>query len=287
MNLKESTQFDERFLVAPAVLWYVVFLVLPLLLIITFSFFTHDNFQVTYTLSLDAWNEVIFGSNTLNIILDSLILAFISTVAIAILAFPAAYYMRFYMSETASLFLLLFLVIVFWTAEVIRMIGFYPILGSNGVVNYVLLNLNIVDEPVSWLLFSSISKIFGYINNYILFMIAPIFISMARIDRNLLNASETLRANPLETFRYVVWPRSLPGTVIGFIFVFVLTVGNLTVPTVLGSGNSTATSLIYSRVTTTLNFPVASAITAVLLLAMFALLFALIKLVDITQIYEF
>ena len=115
-------------------------------------------------------------------------------------------------------------------------------------------------------------------------MAAPIYISLSQIDEDLIAASKTLRGGRFATFRHIVWPLSLPGVVIGTIFVFVLSVGNFTVPQFLSGGEATITTLIYLSVNQGLNYPVASALSIALLVAIFVVVYGLTRIVDITEI---
>ena len=184
-----------------------------------------------------------------------------------------------------GIILLLFLVIPFWTSGLIRTLGWFPILGQSGAINLMLITFGVIEEPLTWILFSTFSQVLGYLQNYLVFMAAPIYIALSQIDEDLLDASETLRAGPLSTFRNVTWPLSLPGVAIGCMFTFVLSVGNLTVPQFLSSGQATATTLIYSRIGT-LNYPVASSLSIILLVVIFTFGFTLLWFVDIREIAQ-
>jgi ABC-type spermidine/putrescine transport system permease subunit I len=203
-----------------------------------------------------------------------------------VFGYPLAYFLRFYTSETGGILLLLFLVIPFWTSGVVRTLGWLPILQQAGVINQTLIAIGLIDEPLSWLLFSPVSQIFGYLQNYVVFMASPIFISLAQIDEDLLDASETLRGNRLETFRYVTLPLSLPGVAIGCMFTFVLTIGNFSVPSFLSGGQGTISTLIYDSVNSGLRYPDAAAMSMMLLLVIFLFVYALLRRVDITEIAQ-
>jgi ABC-type spermidine/putrescine transport system permease subunit I len=291
MSTQDTTSLFERIdevhlLVGPAMLWYFVFLICPLLLVAVYSFLTYSNFSVIWEFSLDAWTTGVINETVFEVFLTTLGMGLLTSFLALLFGYPMAYYMRFNMGQYTGMFVLIFLVIVFWTAEVIRMIGWYPILGTGGAINQILLWTGIIEEPLSWLLFSLFAQIVGYLQNYILFMAAPIYIALFRIDEDLLSASETLRATPVETFRYVVFPQSLPGIVIGFIFVFVMSVGDFIIPQILSGGTSTVTTIIYSNVATNLNYPTASALSIVLLTVIFLILYVPTRVVDITRIYE-
>jgi ABC-type spermidine/putrescine transport system permease subunit I len=271
-------------LVGPSVLWFVLFLVMPLLVILAYSFFTYTSFNVEYTLTLAAWMDGVFTETVFDVFVRTLTIGAFVVLLTLLFGYPLAYFLRFYMSEQGGIVLLLFLIIPFWTSGVIRTIGWIPILSNTGVINKLLLGLGVVDQPVSWLLFSPFSQVVGYLQNYVVFMAAPIYISLSQIDEDLLDASRTLRGGPLATFRHVVWPLSLPGVVIGSIFVFVLSVGNFTVPQFLSGGESTVTTLIYLSVNSGLNYPDAAALSIALLLVIFVIVYGMTRIVDITKI---
>lgn len=282
--LQQLRAREVGLLVGPTVLWFLLFLVMPLFVILAYSFFTYTSFSVEYTLTLDAWMDGVFTDTVFDVFVRTLAIgAFVVLLTLAF-GYPLAYFLRFYLSEGAGILLLLFLIIPFWTSGVIRTIGWIPILSNTGVINKLLIGAGVVDQPVSWLLFSPFSQVVGYLQNYVVFMAAPIYISLSQIDEDLVDASRTLRGGPLATFRHVIWPLSLPGVVIGSIFVFVLSVGNFTVPQFLSGGESTITTLIYLSVNSGLNYPDAAALSIALLLVIFVIVYGMTRLVDITEI---
>ena len=271
-------------LVTPSVVWFLLFLTVPLLVILAYSFFTYSNFSVEYTLTVNPWLEGVFTETVFFVFLRTLTVGAVVVALTLAFGYPLAYYLRFYMSDRGGILLLLFLIIPFWTSAVIRTIAWIPVLSNSGVINQTLLALTLVDEPVSALLFSPFSQLVGYLQNYVVFMAAPIYISLSQIDEDLIDASKTLRGGRLATFRHVVWPLSLPGVVIGSIFVFVLSVGNFTVPQFLSGGEATITTLIYLSVKQGLNYPQAAALSITLLLVILVIVYAMTRIVDITEI---
>ena len=271
-------------LVAPSVVWFLLFLVVPLLVILAYSFFTYSNFSVEYILTVDPWLEGVFTETVFFVFLRTLTIGAVVVAITLAFGYPLAYYLRFYVSDRGGILLLLFLIIPFWTSAVIRTVAWILILSNSGVINQTLLALNLVNEPVSALLFSPFSQLVGYLQNYVVFMAAPIYISLSQIDEDLIDASKTLRGGRLATFRHVVWPLSLPGVVIGSIFVFVLSVGNFTIPQFLSGGEATITTLIYLSVNQGLNYPQAAALSITLLLVILVIVYAMTRIVDITEI---
>lgn len=270
----------------PAIIWFAVFLLVPLFVILAYSFMTYESFSVIFEFSLEAWESVLFNSDVRSTFARTLFIGVAVTTLTFIIGYPLAYYLRFYTSENGGIILLLFLVIPFWTYSVIRTIGWIPILGRTGVINQLLLGAGIITEPLSWLLFSPFSQIVGYLQNYVVFMAAPIFISLSQIDEDLLEASETLGADPIETFRYITFPQSLPGVAIGVIFVFVLSIGNFTVPRFLSGGESTITTLIFFNVNNGLRYPTAAALSIALLIVIFLVVYGIVRVIDISKIAQ-
>ncbi|MFH5802060.1 ABC transporter permease [Haladaptatus sp. CMAA 1911] len=280
------TPSEVQSLVGPTVLWFITFLLAPLVVILVYSFLEYESFSVVYQFSLEAWNNAVFQPVVYSVFARTLLIGVAVTLLCLVVGYPLAYYLRFYTSELGGIIMLLFLVIPFWTSELIRTLGWIPILGKTGVINQVLIISGIIDKPLSWLLYSPVSQVVGYLQNYVVFMAAPIFISLSQVDEGLLDASETLRGDPVATFRNVTWPLSLPGVTIGSIFVFVLSIGNFTIPQFLSGGKSTISTLIYLSVNNGLNYPSAAALSFALLVVIFLIVYALIRTVDISEIAQ-
>lgn len=270
-------------LVGPSVLWFVVFLGAPLVLIGVYSFLTYSSFNVIWEFSTAAWANV-FTATVLRALGITLVIATASTALTLLFGYPLAYYLRFYTSQNGGILLLLFLVIPFWTSALIRTLGWYPVLGRLGVVNKLLQGVGLIQEPIEWLLFSPFSMLVGLLGAYVVFMAAPIYISLSQIDEDLLDASETLRGDPWATFRNVTLPLSMPGVIIGIIFVFVLSMGDFIVPQFLSGGQGTITTLVYLSVNSGLNYPNAAALSITLLAVIFVVVYGLTRIVDISDI---
>jgi len=277
---------EVQLLAGPTVIWFALFLLAPLAVVLYYSFLTYESFSVIQEFTLAAYTETVFSDTVLSSLTQTIGIGLVVSLITLVFGYPLAYFLRFYTSENGGILLLLFLVIPFWTSGVIRTLGWLPILGKTGVINQVLIMAGIIDQPLSWLLFSPVSQVIGYLQNYIVFMAAPIYISLSQIDEDLLDASETLRGTPLATFRHVTLPLSLPGVAIGCMFTFVLTIGNFTVPTFLSGGSATISTLIYDAVNRGLRYPAAAAMSMVLLAVIFVFIYALFRRVDISEIAQ-
>ena len=272
-------------LVAPMALVFLLFFVVPMLLVMVVSFFDYEAYDMLIpAFSFQNYIDVFSEQVTWDTYLSTLKFCLIVWVITLALGFAIAYFLAFYV-RTLSWQMTLFLLctIPFWTSNVIRMISWIPLLGRNGVVNSALLSMGLVSEPQEWLLYSDFSVILGFVHLYTLFMIVPIFNSMVRIDKSLIEAATDAGATEWQTIRHVVLPLVKPGIVIGSIFVLTIVMGDFVTVNVLGGGKvasigkSIATELSY------LQFPPAAANAMVLLLTVILMIVALGKVVDVRR----
>jgi ABC-type spermidine/putrescine transport system permease subunit I len=270
-------------LVAPMLLWFTLFLVIPLLLIFYYSFLTVENFQIIREISLTTWSTNVFTATNAQIFGLTFFFGAIVTGLTILLGYPVAYYLRFHVRPNVAFLIVLLSIIPFWISGIIRALAWYPILQQRGIVNQILLNLGSIQEPLGWLLFSQYSMIIGFVANYVVFMYVPIYAALLNVDEDLRDASETLRGGPWSTFRRVTLPLSLPGVVIGTIFVFVLTLGDFVIPQFLSGGQTTVPGLVYLKVNQGLNYPTAAALSIVLLVIILAIVGLLTRRIDITE----
>ena len=146
--------------------------------------------------------------------------------------------------------MVLFLVctIPFWTSNVIRMISWIPLLGRNGLVNQMLMSAHIVNAPVEWLLYSQFSVALAFVHLFTFFMVAPIFNSMMRIDRRLIEAAYDSGASGWQMLTNVIIPLCKPGIAIGSIFVVTIVMGDFITFGVMGGGQiASAGKIIETR----------------------------------------
>ena len=272
-------------LVAPMALVFLLFFVVPMLLVMVVSFFDYEAYDMLIpAFSFQNYIDVFTEQVTWDTYLSTLKFCLIVWLLTLALGFAIAYYLAFYV-RTLSWQMTLFLLctIPFWTSNVIRMISWIPLLGRNGVVNSALLSMGLVSEPQEWLLYSDFSVILGFVHLYTLFMIVPIFNSMVRIDKSLIEAATDAGATEWQTIRHIVLPLVKPGIVIGSIFVLTIVMGDFVTVNVLGGGKvasigkSIATELSY------LQFPPAAANAMVLLLTVILMIVALGKVVDVRR----
>jgi putative spermidine/putrescine transport system permease protein len=179
----------------------------------------------------------------------------------------------------------LFLVctIPFWTSNVIRMISWIPFLGRNGLANTTLLQLGLIREPLEFLLFSDFAVVLAYVHLYTLFMVVPIFNSMMRIDRSLLEAARDAGATGWQALRFVIVPLCKPGIAIGSIFIVTIVMGDFVTVRMMSGGQSASVSLMMVNAMSLLQYPAAAANAVVLLLLVLFTVAAMMRMVDIRK----
>jgi putative spermidine/putrescine transport system permease protein len=201
-----------------------------------------------------------------------------------VVGFFIAYFLAFHVrSTTWQIALFLVCTVPFWTSNVIRTISWIPLLGRNGLVNSALVKAGIINTPIEWLIFSDFSVIVALVHLYTLFMIVPIFNSMMRIDRALIEAARDAGASGWQTIWNVVIPLSKPGIVIGSIFVITIVMGDFVTIGVMGGQQiASAGKIIESRLNA-LQFPAAAANAVILLGITILIISSLTRIVDIRK----
>jgi putative spermidine/putrescine transport system permease protein len=283
--MNRARDLSAWLLAAPLGLVFLAFFVLPIVLVVVVSFFEYEAYQIlipAFVLQnyLDVFTSAV-TYQTYWITLKFCVVVWALTLA---LGFTVAYFLAFHV-RTMAMQIVLFLLctIPFWTSIVIRMIAWIPLLGRNGLLNKALIGLGFVDSPVEWLLFSEFAVVVGYVHLYTVFMIVPVFNSMLRIDRRLIEAATDAGATGWQTLRHVIIPLTKPGIAIGSIFVIAMVMGDFVTVNVLGGGQiasigkSIATELSY------LQFPPAAAGSMVLLVFVVLLIMALMRFADVRK----
>jgi putative spermidine/putrescine transport system permease protein len=163
------------------------------------------------------------------------------------------------------------------------MISWIPFLGRNGIANTTLIQMGVIDEPVEWLLFSDFAVILAFVHLYTLFMVVPIFNTMMRIDRSLIEAARDAGANGWQILTNVIIPLSKPGIMIGTIFVITLVMGDfITVRFMSGSQSANVGRIIQNDIAL-LQYPSAAAMAVVLLVTVLIVIGVLLRFVDIRK----
>jgi len=256
-------------LLTPVSIWLGLFFLIPLLLILTYSFGTSGIYG-GITLGFNPGNYLkVFDPLYLEIIVRTFVIAAITTVLCFALGYPLAYFIVFKGRRWRNVLILLVMV-PFWTSLLIRAYSWVVILSGNGIANKTLQFLGIIDEPAT-LIFTSQAVLMGMVYSYLPFMILPLYASLEKFDTRLKEAAKDLGASRWQTFWKVTFPLSMPGVIAGSILVFIPSAGEFVIPQLLGGSRTVMTgSLIQSQFGSARDWAFGSALSvmlAVLLLA--------------------
>ncbi|HHC29306.1 MAG TPA: ABC transporter permease [Rhodobacterales bacterium] len=271
-------------LASPLALVLTMFLVLPIIMIVVVSFWGATEFSIYPAFQLDNYKFLFNSPVTYKVFLNTFKFALITWAFTLAIGFTVAYFLAFHVrSLTWQIALFLLCTIPFWTSNIIRMISWIPFLGRNGLANSALISAGVIDEPLDWLLFSDFSVILAFVHLYTLFMVVPIFNTMMRIDRSLLEAANDAGASGWQTLWHVIVPLTKPGIMIGTIFVVTLVMGDfITVRFMSGSQSANVGRLISNDISL-LQYPSASATAVVLLITVMLVIGILLRFVDIRK----
>lgn len=280
-----APQITPYLKIAPITAVFVVFFLIPVILVIVISFFDYQTYQILIPdFTLMNYQDVFSSSVTYETYGTTAKLSFMVWAITLVLGFLISYFLAFHIhSRSRQTVLLLLCTIPFWTSNEIRMISWIPLLGRDGVVNTALLSMGIVKQPLEWLLYSQFAVVLGYIHLYTVFMIVPIFNSMMRIDKSLIEVAIDAGANSWQVMLNVVIPLSKSGLAIGSIFVISIVMGDFVTVNVLGGGQVASIGKVIVTDLSSLQFPPAAAESMVLLAFVILLIAALVKIVDIRK----
>ncbi|MFC0408612.1 ABC transporter permease [Roseomonas elaeocarpi] len=277
---------------APFALVFLLFFLLPLILTVVVSFWHYDEYQLTPAFTLENYHDVFDGCLaklpdlcvTFATYLSTLRFCLTAWAVTLVLGFAIAYFLAFHIrSTTVQMALFLLGTVPFWTSNVIRMVAWVPLLGRNGLVNQALMGLGLTSGPLEWLLYSQFSVILAFVHLYTLFMMVPIFNSMSRIDRSLIEAARDAGATGWQTLWNVVLPLCKPGIVIGSIFVLTIVMGDFVTVGIMGGQQIASVGKVIQVQMSYLQFPIAAANAVVLLAVVLMMIWALTRLVDVRR----
>mgnify|MGYP001207016293 CR=1 FL=1 len=273
-------------LIAPAMIWFLIFMVFPLSSMVYTSFLDpNDPTLSTPADPITANYEKFLNPLYAKITLRSFQLAIGTLFVTLIMGYPFAYFATFSKWGKA---ILLVQFLPFLSPFIIRIFAWRVILGKTGIINYTLMGLGITNEPVTWLLFSNISVLIGQSYLFLPFVTIPIYISLRRIDKNLLEASKDLGAGKIRTFINITLPLSKPGILIGSIITVVPSVAAFLGPTLLGGveWKQLIADVIFVHFYAGQNKPFGSAVTVFVLSLTIIMAIIGVKSVGVQQLFR-
>ena len=273
---------------------FVVFFLIPLALVLMVSLWSFNEYELIPDFTFKNYLSLFEGCSrltdngdlcvTLSTYLSTFKFCLLVWLITLVLGFAVAYFLAFYVrSPGMQTALFVLCTVPFWTSNVIRMISWVPLLGRNGLVNQGLMGAGITNEPLDWSLFSDFSVVLAFIHLYTMFMIVPIFNSMMRIDRSLIEAASDSGASGWQTLWNVIVPLSRTGIIIGSIFVITIVMGDFVTIGVMGGQQIASIGKIIQVQTSYLQFPLAAANAVILLAVVLMIIWGLTRLVDIRK----
>jgi len=283
-KLRENKTLSGWLMVSPLAFVLLIFLVLPIVVICIVSFWRATEFSIIPDFSWENY-EFLFGSNvTYRVFYNTFKYAFITWAFTLTIGFTVAYFLAFHVRTlTWQVALFLLCTIPFWTSNIIRMISWIPFLGRNGIANSTLISWGVIDEPVEWLLFSDFAVILAFVHLYTLFMVVPIFNTMMRIDKSLVEAARDAGASGAQILWNVIIPLTKPGIMIGTIFVVTLVMGDFVTVRLMSGSQSANVGRLISNDIALLQYPSASATAVVLLVTVLIVIGMMLRFVDIRK----
>jgi len=272
-----------RFVIAAPYLWLLIFFLLPFLFVLKISLadpiVALPPFTPLFDLARDGgqWfhatldNYRFLLANDLYWVsyLKSIRIAFISTCLCLLIGYPMAYAIARAAPVWRNLFLFL-VILPFWTSFLLRVYAWMGMLGTNGVINNLLLSIGLIDQPLK-LLYTDFAVYLGIVYSYLPFMILPLYANLERLDSSLIEAAADLGARPLVVFRDITLPLSLPGIIAGSLLVFIPALGEFVIPALLGGLDSLMIGrTLYDEFFTNRDWPLSAAVAIILLLILIA-----------------
>jgi len=269
---------------APLAVILTVFLLIPIVTIVVVSFWDYDFARIIPSFIFTNYAEALASPVTWRTYLNTIKYAAIVWALTALIGFTVACFLAFHV-RTNAMRMILFLVctVPFLTSNIIRMISWIPFLGRNGLLNSALIKLGIIHQPLEFLLFSDFAVVLAMVHLYVLFMVTPIFNTLMRIDRALIEAARDAGASGWQTLVNVVIPLAKPGIAIGSIFVVTLVMGEFTTVRFMSGGQSASVALMMSNQISLLQYPAAAAHAVILLITVLIMVAAILRMVDIRK----
>jgi putative spermidine/putrescine transport system permease protein len=274
-------EFSTLLLVLPQTLWIFFFLMIPLVIILVFSFWRYTGSGAEPDFTLANYIDFFVSTKYLKTLVLNLKLTFITMGLTLVIGYPIAYFLTFHIKTLRNqIGLFLICMVPFWTSALIRAVGWWPVLGRHGLVNQFLTFTGIIEKPISNLLFSELAVVIVMVQLYVVLMTAPIFFSLAKIPKETIEIAKDMGASPFRIFVHIIFPMSLTGIAIGCIFVFVMVMGEFATPLVIGGSQTNFMGNMVKSMVDIIHWPFAAVNAVILMITMMLGVWAILRIVD-------
>jgi putative spermidine/putrescine transport system permease protein len=271
-------------LIAPAVLWMLLFLILPMAMMVYVSFWTQTTFKIEPILTTKSWIAFFSSETYLEALWTTIRIWLIVLAATVLVGYPTALFIGLFVrNKTLQTALLVVCVIPFWTSFLIRVLAWRPMLGTEGAVNILLMKAGLISQPIEALLYTDLSVIIGMTQIYCVFMVGPIAFMLSRIEPTIIEAARDLGAGFWRIFRTIILPLSMPGVVVGAIFVSVMVLGEFATSAALSGRKVNLLGNIIVTQVGSLKWAFAAVVGVVLTVVMGVVVSVLLRVVDLRR----
>jgi spermidine/putrescine transport system permease protein len=254
-------------LISAPFLYALALLGIPIVVVIAHSFWTQTYLTIDRTFTLDNYRQALFEPIYQDLLMRSLGISLTVSVLTVLLAYPIAYFISFHGGRHKNLWLFV-ITIPFWSSYLLRVMSWKVILGYNGVLNSGLMGLGITDEPSTALLYNSTAVLITLTHAWVAFAILPIYGSLEKVDRTLIEAATDLGDGPIRRFLRVTLPLSLPGVIAALLIVMIPTVGDYVTPRMVGGTDGVMiANAIQAQFGRALNKPLGAALSVTTMIA--------------------
>ncbi|MEM1298999.1 MAG: ABC transporter permease [Pseudomonadota bacterium] len=266
-------------------IFMTVFFALPLALTAVWSVFERTMFWMEPGFTLFSY-ENFFTSARLWNFLASMWHSLISVAICLVLGFPIAVFVRRRIPQVAQHRVVLLFILPFMVSEIIRIFALRPVLQRNGLVNDTLMQLGVISEPITAILYTPTGVIIGEVLSFLPFIVFSGFLAMEAVPKHVFEVCEDLGASTARTYRDVILPLAAPGIFAGSVFIFVNGIGVALLPNILGGPGAVNAGLIATQAIVALDFPLAMAVSAIMISTLLTLLYVGHRLFDLTHVLE-
>ena len=272
-----AKKISQGVMCGPITIWSVLFIIAPVLLLLFMSFMTKGPLGVIqYQFTLENYAAML-DPVYFSVVKESVVVALVTTVLCILLGYPFAYFMANKPAKVSGL-LMIFMMLPFWTNELVIVYSLVILLNSSGIVNTLLLNLGIIQESLD-LLYNNFAVVVGMVYMLLPFAVLPMYSSIEKLDKGLIEASKDLGAGPVKTFFRVVLPLTSPGIFAAVILVFIPTIGYYQITDMLGGGTQMMVgNLINNQFSLSRNWPFGAALSMLLAVLILIMLFVYKKM---------
>ncbi|MCR6499894.1 ABC transporter permease [Shinella sp. CPCC 101442] len=220
-------------MISPTFLYALALLFLPVLIVIAYSFWTQNYLDIDRTFTLENYRQALTEPIYRDLFIRSLWISLTVSVVTVVFSYPVAWFISFHGGVHKNLWLFL-ITVPCWTSYLLRVLSWKVILGYGGVMNTGLISMGLIDKPVTSLLYNSNAVVITLVHSWAAFAILPIYVSLQKVDRTLIEAARDLGDSRIKAFFRITLPLSLPGVISAFLIVMIPTVGDYVTPRLVG-----------------------------------------------------